>query len=76
METLFEQWRQHEAQVVSKDASAAQREDYRRAYFAGALAIRQLVSTATEHDDAGQGVAALLALDRELDQFCSDLRFA
>lgn len=74
--TLAEQWRSYEKQVLPPAAGAVQRQETRRAFYAGAQsAFLVLVhgvspgSNVTENDEA-----LMIALDAEFRQFADDMK--
>ncbi len=71
---LFAAWRSYEKDVVPIDASAVQREECRRAFYAGATAMFGLMMRATEPTDEDACVRNMEQLDAELAAFKSDLR--
>lgn len=73
--TLLEAWQSFERHVVPAGASAIQREECRRAFYAGAVGLRKLIDDAVEPLDEAENQARLQALDDELNAFPKDLRF-
>lgn len=74
MPTLFEQWKSFELAVVPIAAPAIQREEMRRAFYAGAVACFGVVMTAVGPDDDEECATNLEVLQQELATFSSDLR--
>jgi hypothetical protein len=74
-ETMFEAWQAYDAQVVPKEASPVQREECRRAFYAGAWAAYQLVlEAAGDGDDScHEGEKQLAALGDEIVSIVKDL---
>jgi hypothetical protein len=73
--SIFDEWKSYERDVVPKDAVESQREECRRAFYAGAQACLTAVYEATDVADDGQAAeAALTALDQELKAVVNDLR--
>lgn len=70
MRTVMQQWESYEREVVPKTAGAEQRIESRRAFFAGAQALLNLVSGVGSDDvSENQGVAMLDGLSAELQVF-------
>lgn len=74
MKTVYQQWQSYERQIVPKGADAVQREECRRAFYAGAAAMFGLVMAATEPTNEDECEARLTALDTELGAFTKDMR--
>lgn len=74
MKTVFEQWKSYERDVVPKNAPMIQREECRRAFYAGGYAAFGLVMAATDPDDEDECEARLQALQDELESILTDLR--
>lgn len=73
MRTVLAWWKDYEAKVVPKDAGPTQREECRRAFYAGAAAASEIqMSVAHLSDDAG--VAVLEGLRQELLAFPATVR--
>lgn len=73
MRTIAAQWASYEAAVVPKDAGPTQREECRRAFFAGAAAAFSVFQSVDDlSDDAG--VAVLEGLHQELRGFPASVR--
>jgi len=71
---LFDAWKSYEREVVPVNAGAVQREECRRAFYAGARVCLSLVYAATDGDTNGSAERALRALDKELAIVPKDLR--
>jgi len=74
MKTVFEEWKSYERDVVPPDAPAVQREECRRAFYAGAFAMFGLVITATEPRSEEDCEANLQGLQDECLAIVKDLR--
>jgi hypothetical protein len=66
---IGEQWADYSAEVVPPDAPAVQREECKRAFYAGAQAMFTAVIAAVEPDDDDVCEAHLAALSREMHDF-------
>lgn len=66
--TIGEQWASYQAEVVPTVASDVQREECKRAFYAGANAMFSAVMAAMAYDDTA-AAARLQALDREMRDF-------
>jgi hypothetical protein len=66
---IGESWASYQAEVVPADAPAVQREECKRAFYAGAQAMFTAVLAATEPDDEDVCEARLAALEREMQDF-------
>jgi hypothetical protein len=73
-DTLFSQWLSYEGAVVPANAPNIQREECRRAFYAGAASMFGLTLQATVPQDEDVCERNLQALQDELDKFPSDLR--
>lgn len=72
MRTIADQWASYERAVLPKDASAIQRRECKRAFYAGAQAVLGMqFDIANLSEDAG--VACLDGLLAEGEQFCRDV---
>lgn len=67
--TIRELWTTYLANVVPAAASAAQREETKRAFYAGAQAMFLAVMGATMPEDERVCEAHLTALERELEDY-------
>lgn len=76
MRTVFDQWKSFEHEVVPADAVPVQREELRRAFYAGAVSMFGLTMEAVASEDESECELNLLALDEELQAFPKDLREA
>jgi hypothetical protein len=65
---IGESWADYLAKVVPADASAVQREECKRAFYAGAAAMFGAMLEAAELDE-DPAAASVEALDRELSDF-------
>lgn len=74
MKTVFEQWKSYERSVVPPDAPPVQREECRRAFYAGAAATFGLVMAATDPENEDECAANLTALSDEIKSMPKDLR--
>lgn len=72
--SVFDQWKTYERMVIPADAGAVQREESRRAFYAGAAACFGLVMAATEPENEDDCEANLDALDKEIKSITTDLR--
>lgn len=72
--TLLSEWQSFERVVVPAGASAIQREECRRAFYAGAVCLRKLIDDAVEPLSEDENQRRLQALDDELNAFPKDLR--
>lgn len=71
---LLEQWRTYDTFVVPRDAPEVQREECRRAFYAGAFAMFELMIAAAEHDDEAVCETRIAALETEAHAIVNDLR--
>lgn len=69
--TIFSKWQRYEREVVLARAGIVQREECRRAFYAGCAAMHGLIFAATDDDDPEERLAAL---DVELKDIAKDLR--
>ena len=74
MTALFDAWKTYERDVVPTEASTIQREECRRAFYAGAMACLSAVYAATDRDHNGSAERELKALDDEVAAIVTDLR--
>lgn len=74
METLFSAWRSYLTTLIPADAPPIQREECRRAFYAGAVCMFSLTLKATEPKDETVCEDNLSALHKELEAFTIDLR--
>lgn len=72
--SVFEQWKSYEREIVPTKADAIQREECRRAFYAGAYASFWLVMAATEPESEDDCEANLQALQDEIEAMAKDLR--
>ena len=66
---IGEGWASYQAEVVPSNAPAVQREEYKRAFYAGAQAMFTAVMEATEPDDEDVCDARLAAIVQEMQDF-------
>jgi len=66
---IGEEWASYQAEVVPADAPEVQREECKRAFYAGAQAMYVAVLAASEPDDEDVCEARLAALQREMEDF-------
>lgn len=66
---IGEQWASYQLQVVPVEAPQVQREECKRAFYAGAQAMFSEVMTAVASDNDDAIGAALIALEREMRDF-------
>jgi hypothetical protein len=66
---IGEEWASYQADVVPAEAPSVQREECKRAFYAGAQAMFWAVMAATEPDDEDVCVAQLAAIEREMQDF-------
>lgn len=74
MRTILSDWQSFEREVVPVNAPVIQREECRRAFYAGAAACFTLTLEATFPTDEDQCERNLQAIEAEIRQFPSDLR--
>lgn len=74
MRSVFDLWKTYERDVLPKDAPMIQREECRRAFYAGAYGSFGLVMEATEPDSEDDCEANLQALQDEMQAMVKDLR--
>lgn len=74
MKSLFDEWRDFEAKIIPKHAPAIQREECRRAFYAGAVCMFALTLDATTPQDEAECELRLTQLHDELNAYPSDLR--
>lgn len=75
MRTLLEDWHSYDRQVVPRAAASVQREECRRAFYAGAHAMFILMCTATTvDDDEDAAERRLKTLEAEVLGILKDLR--
>jgi hypothetical protein len=74
VKTVFEEWRSYDRDVVPTDAPVVQREECRRAFYAGVMAGYALTMDAVAPMDEDRCAANLLRLDREIRSVTKDLR--
>ncbi len=72
--SFFQQWKSYEREVVPVDAHTFQREECRRAFYAGAAASFGLVLEATSSSDEVECEENLLRLQNELVTTAKDLK--
>ena len=73
-DTLLSQWQSYEAEIVPNGAPIVQREECRRAFYAGAVSMFGLTLQATVPQDEDLCERNLQALQKELEDFPNDLR--
>lgn len=74
-ENMFEEWQSYDRKIVPVEAGAVQREECRRAFYAGAWAMYWLVMSHMEKaSDDEDGSRRLLDLERETHAIVRDLR--
>lgn len=71
MKTMFDEWQEYDQEIIPADAGSNQREECRRAFYAGA---RSALSLAYEAVDDRNGEDRLQALDDEVNQITKDLK--
>lgn len=74
MKSVFDRWKSYERDVVPAEAQSVQREECRRAFYAGAQASFGLVIEATAPESEDDCEANLQALQDEIDGMVKDLR--
>lgn len=74
MTTVFAEWKSYDRAVVPAAAPPVQREECRRAFYAGAVAMHKLVFAAIECDDEAENERQLAALDVQVREILTDLR--
>lgn len=74
MRTIKAKWDSFEAKVLPKDCSEVQREEMRRAFYAGAAALLALNDEIAAFDTEAKGIALLSALYEEAEAFAMNLR--
>lgn len=74
MKTVFEEWKSYERDVVPKEAPSVQREECRRAFYAGAYGMFSLVIAATAPESEDVCEINLQALQDECLAITKDLR--
>ena len=74
MKTIFEEWHSYERDVVPANAPNVQREECRRAFYAGAMASFTLTLEAVAHDDDDVCERNLIVLQTEIRSVTKDLR--
>lgn len=72
--TVFEQWQSYEREVVPAGAPMVQREECRRAFYAGGQAVFGLVMAAVDPESSDECEDNLQALQAELQAMVADLR--
>ena len=71
---VLREWQSYEREVIPKGAPAVQREECRRAFYAGAMACFTLVLEASEPADERECERRLQALQDEIKAMPHDLR--
>lgn len=71
---VFDAWQSYERNVVPPEASATQREECRRAFYAGALSGYGLTLAACTDDDENTCERNLTNLSAEINSILSDLK--
>lgn len=74
MKTLFEEWQSFERAVVPVAAPPVQREEMRRAFYAGASVMLTLVLAAVAPENEDDCEANLQALEDEVNSILTDMR--
>jgi hypothetical protein len=69
LKTIFDAWKSFEAEIIPSVAGAVQREECRRAFYAGAAVTFTLVIAATGPEDETECERLLEKLDDELKAF-------
>lgn len=75
MRTIAQQWTQFERLVMPQGASALQRQEMRRAFYAGfqaSLTVGVEIAAADLSDEAG--AAVLQGLHEECQSFCAEIQ--
>jgi hypothetical protein len=72
--TIFEEWQSYDRDVVPVTAPDIQREECRRAFYAGAWACFCAVLAATEPDNEDECERRLQAIQDEIQNIPKDLR--
>lgn len=72
--TVFAAWQSYAREVVPAEASTVQREECRRAFYAGAAAMLSLVFEAVDPHDEDEGENNLQQLEEELNAMSHELR--
>lgn len=73
VKTIFQEWQSYAREVVPPNAPEVQREECRRAFYAGAMAAFTLTLAACEPDDEAVCEANLKRLDSEIRSITGDL---
>jgi hypothetical protein len=72
--TLFDEWRSFETDIIPKGAPAVQREECRRAFYAGAVCMFGLMLAATVPEDEDECELRIQRIHDELNAYPQDLR--
>ena len=70
---IFDEWQSYERDVMPAGAADVQREECRRAFYAGAWACFCAVLAATEPDDEDECERLLQAIENEIKNIPKDL---
>jgi len=73
--TVFDGFKSYDREVIPKDAPVVQREECRRAFYAGARLMLSLALDACCTTDDDEAERRLVALNAEVDGIVNDLRF-
>lgn len=76
MKTVYDEWKSYERDIVPSTAGAVQREECRRAFYAGAAAAYYLTLEATVPADEDLCAQNLTTLHEEIQAMKHDLRMA
>lgn len=72
MAKLQEQWQSFDQAIIPKNAPPIQRQEMRRAFYAGAFAMLNISKQLGDEDiDMDAGVAVLEGVEQEIQQFFS-----
>ena len=74
MPTFLHQWQSYDRHIVPANASAVQREECRRAFYAGAWVCYQLVLAIVAEQDDDESERQIEALAVEIRGITTDLR--
>ena len=74
MKTVLDEWRSYERDIIPTAAPTIQREECRRAFYAGAAAVYWLTLDACEPKDEDVCADNLALLSEEIRSMATDLR--